>query len=108
MDKVSIAGAIENLREELTAAREQGKKANLRFKVESAEIELQIVAVQDTKASGGVSWWVLTGSVEAGHSNTVTQTLKLTLSVAPDASGKDELISRRDGLPKVPEQDAGQ
>jgi hypothetical protein len=107
MDKVSLADAITNLRTDLTKARDAGEDKELRFNVESIEIELQAVAETDVKTGVGVNWWILSGNVDAGHTNTITQTLKLTLSVAPGEDGKPRPISDRKDERKHPKEAGG-
>lgn len=77
---VSIADAIERLREELSEAINQSMDKELRFKVTSPiELKLQLGLSHNAEAKGGFQFGVVSFSSGGGASQTTTHTVKLLL-----------------------------
>jgi hypothetical protein len=75
MAEIGLADAIEALREALTDAIEQGRSANMQFRVEPIELTLQAVVTKD--ANGKIGWAAL--GVGGTYESARTQTLTLRL-----------------------------
>ena len=95
---VGLAQAIDSLRTELYSAMVTSSRRDMRFRVPSVELSLEVAVTHSTTASGGVSWWVV--EAEAGHTreSVATQSLKLQLEpIFLDSNGVevDALISGR-------------
>ena len=94
MSKIKLSKAIENLREELAAATQAGKGADIRFDVGEVQLEIELEAETTGGANAEVNWWVLTGSLNAGKASTARH--KLTISMSPvDAAGKPLKVSQK-------------
>lgn len=92
---ISLAALIAELRKELTTAKSQGQGSDLRFQVEEAEIELQVVVTQGDEIGGGVKFWVLNAAVKDKFSEAITQKIKLKLKPL-DADGGNTKISAKE------------
>jgi hypothetical protein len=94
MALIRLSDAIENLRAELAHAQEHGKGKNLQFGVGSIELELEVVAENETSGGAKINWWIFGGGVDAKAKDASKHKLKLTLE-AVDASGKPLRVSRQ-------------
>lgn len=94
--EIRLADFIDNLREELIVAIGRGAKSPVRFKANSVDLELQVVAEQKVGKNGKVSFTVFgIGAEGGGDRSTTSQSVqKVSLSLAlVDAHGKSPLIS---------------
>lgn len=73
---VSLAAAIEGLREALTQAIDEGAAKGMQFQLDPIELELQAVVTKE--ANGKIGWKVL--EVGGSGESAVTQTIKLKLT----------------------------
>ncbi len=92
MSLIKISDAIENLRSELEHARDKGKGKNLQFDMGEIELELQVVAENETSGGAKINWWIFSGGVDAKKKNADTHKLKLTLK-ALDTDGNPLRVS---------------
>ncbi|WFE41862.1 trypco2 family protein [Micromonospora sp. WMMD998] len=77
---VSLSTAIGLLRSELTAALADGADSQIRFAVDSIELELELVVDAARDASGKLTLWrVLSAGGGRKHTNTATHRMTLTL-----------------------------
>nr|BFD96354.1 hypothetical protein KitaXyl93_77140 [Kitasatospora sp. Xyl93] len=76
---MGLAAAIEELRQELYTAQDQGIDEQFRFEVEEAQLELLLDLRKDDKVGGKLRFGVI--EVNGGHTNTTTRTHKLTLKL---------------------------
>jgi hypothetical protein len=85
---VGLADAIENLREEITAATERGRDQRLRFNVGQVELELAVEIEREAGADGKVSFKVLGAGAEVGGDGSLSRTtahrMKITLKPLED------------------------
>jgi hypothetical protein len=93
MGLIRLSDAIENLRGELRLAQEKGKNQNLQFSVGSIEVELEVVAEDETSASGKINWWIFGGGLDSKIKDSSKHRLKLTLQIVDD-SGKPIRVSQ--------------
>jgi len=99
---VGLPEAIEALRRDLAAAWWDGRRHQVRFRVEPVELTIQVGVTQSGKGSAGIKWHVLALGGERSRESSATQTLKLRLApVLYDEQGqrlpdRDQLISDRD------------
>lgn len=100
-DGLPLARALSSLRAELAEAIEAARKEELRFKVESIEVNLQVVA---TTSGGGSAelglWQVVKVGGKLDHSRGATHSVKLTLT--PDTAGETADVRVADALPERP------
>jgi hypothetical protein len=96
---IGLAAAIAALREDLLLASESGEGSDMRFRISSIDLSLQVAA---TKAAGGKIGWTVLG-LGASYESATTQTLTLTLEPLwrrPDGVyTSDFAISDQDQLP---------
>ncbi len=98
MERTPLSQVLIQLRKDLLEAQKEGEGKDLRFLVQDAEVELQVVATTETKGGAGVRVWVLSAEGGGKVGETVTQTLRLKLS----AVGKDDKPSKIGGDETLP------
>lgn len=100
MSLIRLSDAIDNLREELKFTQEKGKNQNIQFNVGSIEVELEVIAEEETGGSGKVNWWILGGSVDSKTKDASKHKLKLTLQVVDDRGRPLQVSQRQDMRPE--------
>jgi hypothetical protein len=80
MADIELAELIENLRGELSKARQAGEGEGLRFEVAKVELELTLVVSREGTGSGKVKFWVVEVGGEAKAASAATQRMKLDLT----------------------------
>lgn len=92
-DSIPLAEALDSLRGELVYAAERATAHDLRFAVQSVEVELQVVRTVggEASASGGL-WQVLTVGGKASYSSAATHKVKLVLTPRPTGGNGDFLV----------------
>jgi hypothetical protein len=90
---VPLAGAIRQLRAELTEAMRQGQGEELRFALGDIELELQLQVSQEAKGDAGIRFWLVSLGGSASASRGSTHSLRLTLT-PETAEGKQPRVSR--------------
>jgi Trypsin-co-occurring domain 2 len=88
MPDIELSDLIENLRVELSRARQAGKGDELRFEVGQVELELSVGVTKEGGASGGIRFWVIEVGGEAKAASAATQRMKLTLTPQLAGGGK--------------------
>lgn len=87
-DKIPLADMLIELRRELEEARRAGERQDLRFRVESIEIELKVTVTKSAVAGAGFKFWVINGDAKGQIATESLQTLRLTLDPCViDAAG---------------------
>ena len=76
---VELADMIQNLRQELIKAQDQGADEDLRFIVEDIELELTVSVQKKEGIKSGIKFFVITGAANADDTNTSMQKIKLKL-----------------------------
>lgn len=103
MGRIELSDMIVGLRHELEEAQAKAATENLRFKVESIDIEAQVTVSMDAKAKAKAKWkfWILTeaeGSVEGSVGRELLQTIRLKLM--PQEDGKPVVVERTGERPE--------
>ena len=112
--KFKLADVIEQLREELTMAREAGAKhrkaegaAATVFVVEEATIELQVAITANVEGKAGCSFWFYTAEAKAGLQEQSTQ--KLIVKLRPrDVTNQPLKVSDDDAPRRNQKSPSGQ
>jgi hypothetical protein len=93
VSNVPLAGAIRQLRAELTEAMQHAEDEELRFALGDIELEVQLEVSQEAKGDAGIRFWLVSLGGSAGTSRASTHTMRLTLT--PETSeGKQPRVSR--------------
>jgi hypothetical protein len=96
---IGLAAAIATLRQELLRAGESGEGSDMRFRISSIDVSLQVAATKE--GSGKIGWTIL--GLGASYESATTQTLRLTLEPLwrkPDGSyTSDFAVSDQQQLP---------
>lgn len=89
---IPLSEMIESLRQELAVAVAKGDGKAVRFEINAAELEVELVAKKTTAGEGRVKFWVVTAKGKMASEDQVTHRFKLTLT--PKLGGKPLEISR--------------
>ena len=84
MGLIKVSDAIENLRKELRLAQEKGKNQSLQFDIQSIELELEVIAEDESNVSGKINWYILGGGVTSKVKDASKHKLKLTLTAVDE------------------------
>lgn len=83
---IELSELIEEVRDELMVAKEQGKDRDLKFDIELAQIEIQFSVRREIKGKGGIKFYVVEAGGEAKTARETVQ--KITLQLRPkDSTG---------------------
>jgi hypothetical protein len=91
MARIELSEMLVGLRKELHEAQVKAEKENLKFKVDSIDVEMQVTVSKEAKGEGKVSWkfWVF-GEVEGKAAAEVArenvQTIRLRMT--PEQGGE--------------------
>ncbi|MFI1002475.1 trypco2 family protein [Streptomyces galbus] len=87
MPAISLAEAIDDLRQELYVAQDLGKDQQFAFTVEEAELELLLELRDSGKADGRLTFGVAVVGAGGEHATVRTHRLKLKLAIRDRAAG---------------------
>ena len=93
MAMIRLSDAIENLRAELARAHKVGKSQDINLNLGGIELELEVVAEDETSGDAKVNWWIFGGGVSGKMKDASTHKLKLNLQ-AVDKKGRPLRVSR--------------
>lgn len=85
MDGIGLSQAIETLRQELSDAQASGRDGEVRFALETVDLELSVAVTKD--ANGKVGWKILEAGGSVGTER--TQTIRLSLKPLSGAASKE-------------------
>ncbi|OPC77600.1 hypothetical protein B4N89_41260 [Embleya scabrispora] len=85
---IELASAVQSLRDELIEAAARGAGRNVRFTVETIELEFTVELREDTTGKAGVKAWVISAGAEASLGRTNTHRVKLALSARDTTTGR--------------------
>ena len=99
--KIGLAEAIENLRQELKEATEQGKDQELRLLVDGIELELEIEISKEGGSQGKVSFNLFGSGAEVGVAGQMgkTRAHRIKLSLRPKPPGGEGAYEMGDAVP---------
>lgn len=96
---IEIGELVTSLRRELHTAMQDARDKDLRFKVDSIELELKITAKRSVEGGGGIKFWVFDASAKGGTTREDAQTVKLMLTPVPKDGGELLVGRKRPGKP---------
>ena len=79
MKNLELGSMILALRQELAEAQQQGQNQAIGFKIEDIELDLQVVAQEDTQGKLGAKFYVFNAELGVAGKSVVTHRLKLKL-----------------------------
>lgn len=88
---VELAVAINQVRQQLALAIEQGKESQVAFRAGPVELEFEVAFTASGGVEAGVQVWVVSVGAKGEASRTSTNRLKVTLTPV-DRTGGDRLI----------------
>lgn len=92
---IELRAVIEQLREELLALTETVSGEDLRFAVESVDVELHVGVTKEVKPGAKAKFWVLEVGAEGKYGTERTQTIRLSLKPRRKAApSRDEVLIR--------------
>ncbi|MEV6975616.1 trypco2 family protein [Kitasatospora sp. NPDC093806] len=72
---IELADLLASLRAEINRARIDSRDQDVRFRIDSIDLELQVAVEKSAEADGGVRFWVVSlgakGAAKAAHTHTV-------------------------------------
>lgn len=85
MARIELSDMLVGLRQELIEAQAKAEKEDLKFAVDSIDVEAQVTVSMDAKLSGAAKWkfWILSEAevgAEAGVARDTVQTIRLKLT----------------------------
>ena len=86
MDGIGLSQAIETLRQELSEAQASSREGEVRFGLETVDLELSVAVTKD--ANGKVGWKILEAGGSVGTER--TQTIRLSLKPLSGAAASKE------------------
>ena len=89
-DRIALADAVENLRDQLLQAMEGGKGKSLRFGIEELDLEFKCTVSREGAGKAGVKFWIVEAGAEGKIGNSMTQTVKLKLKPVNVKGNPDE------------------
>jgi hypothetical protein len=92
-DRVELSRLIKSLRSELTKAQKEGEGQDLRFTVDSIELELQVTTTGKDGGEVGVKFWVFNASGKVDVSEASMQKMKLSMKLAESKGGSTPQIN---------------
>ena len=98
MAQIELSDMIVGLRKELQEAQAKAEKEDLRFKVDSIDVEAQVTVSKEANVEGSAKWkFLIFSEVEAkagaGIAKETVQTIRLKLT--PEQDGKALKVKRK-------------
>lgn len=78
-DDFELSDVVSRLREDLRAAMIEGAGQDIKFKLETVELELKVVAKRTGEGKAGIKFWVINAEGGGKFEREQTQTIKLKL-----------------------------
>ncbi|MFE6787782.1 trypco2 family protein [Streptomyces sp. NPDC057680] len=87
---IELADLLASLRSEISRARLESTNADVKFRIDSIDLELQVTVERSAEANAGVKFWVVSLGGRAAGRNAQTHTVRLTLA-AEDATTQQKV-----------------
>ncbi|WP_314612225.1 trypco2 family protein [Streptomyces stackebrandtii] len=85
---IELADLLASLRSELSRARLEAANEDVKFRIDSIDLELQVSVEKSAEANAGVKFWVASLGGKAGAKSGQTHTVRMTLSAEEAATGQ--------------------
>ncbi|MFC9794315.1 trypco2 family protein [Streptomyces sp. NPDC057695] len=87
---IELADLLASLRSEISRARLESTNADVKFRIDSIDLELQVSVEKSADANAGVTFWVVSLGGKAAAKNAQTHTVRMTLT-AEDATTQEKV-----------------
>jgi NTP-dependent ternary system trypsin peptidase co-occuring protein len=94
VDQIGLRETIEALRDELSAAMESGREAEIQFPVGEVQLEVNVGVTRTAEAKGGVRFWVIELGGGGSHATEALQKITVTLEPPVDRTGAPVKVAR--------------
>jgi hypothetical protein len=84
---IELADLLSALRSEIDRARTNAAGKDVRFKINSIDLELQVTVEKTAEASAGVRFWVVSAGGRGSARSAETHLVKLSLTAETDTGG---------------------
>jgi hypothetical protein len=81
---IELADLLASLRSEINRARLDAVGQDVRFRIDSIDLELQVAVEKSAEANAGVRFWVVSLGAKGGAKSAQTHTVKLSLTAETD------------------------
>lgn len=81
---IELADLLGSLRSEISRARLEADGRDVRFRIDSIELELQVAVEKSAEAGGGVRFWVVSLGGKGGAKSAETHVVRLALTAETD------------------------
>lgn len=81
---IELAALLASLRSEIDRARLDSAGKDVRFRVDSIDLELQVTVEKSAEADAGVRFWVMSLGGKGGVKSADTHVIKLSLAAVTD------------------------
>ncbi|MEU3605145.1 trypco2 family protein [Streptomyces sp. NPDC035033] len=88
---IELADLLASLRSEIGRARLEAAGADVRFRIDSIDLELQVSVEKSAEANASMKFWVVSLGGKAAAKNGQTHTLRMTLTAEDAATGQKVL-----------------
>ncbi|WP_431987280.1 trypco2 family protein [Streptomyces griseoflavus] len=85
--KIELAELLTSLRSEINRARLQAAGEDVRFRIDSIDLELQVAAEKSADADAGVRFWVMSLGAKGNVKSAETHTVRLSLAAETAGGG---------------------
>ncbi|MFE2558932.1 trypco2 family protein [Streptomyces sp. NPDC059352] len=92
---IELADLLASLRSEIGRARLEAANEDVRFRIDSIDLELQVTVEKSAEANAGMKFWVVSLGGKAGAKSGQTHTVRLSLT-AEDASTGQKVCTSDD------------
>ncbi|SFT21691.1 trypco2 family protein [Streptomyces sp. ok210] len=82
---IALAHLLASLRSEIDRARIESADKDVRFRINSIDLELQVSVEESVEAKGGIRFWVVSMNGSAAAKSAQTHVVKLSLSAETGA-----------------------
>jgi hypothetical protein len=93
LQTISLADAIQELREDISQAVERARNEDFRFKLGTIELEFSLVATSEGSANGKLSFKILGVGAEVGAAGKLSNALTHRVKVVLTPENEGQLVS---------------
>lgn len=77
---INLSDVVEQLRTDLLVAKREGEGSELRFALDSVEIELRVAVTKDIEGGAKAKFWVIEAGGKGKFGDSKTQTIRLKMT----------------------------